>query len=66
VPAKGLDISVTSFEMPEIDLLMADLSTAKQEPEDVLPPLPYSRDKARRSMAPRQTPSALRRRAGRR
>jgi DNA modification methylase len=40
LPAEGLDISLTGFEIPEIDLLMADMATPKADPEDALPPLP--------------------------
>jgi DNA modification methylase len=40
LPAEGFDVSVTGFEAPEIDLLLADMASSKQEPEDVVPPLP--------------------------
>ena len=38
--AEGLDVSVTGFEVAEIDLLSADMASARPEPEDVLPALP--------------------------
>jgi len=40
LPAEGFDVSVTGFEAPEIDLLLADMASSKHEPEDVVPPLP--------------------------
>jgi DNA modification methylase len=40
LPAEGLDISLTGFEIPEIDLLMADMAAPKVGPEDTPPPLP--------------------------
>jgi DNA modification methylase len=40
LPAERLDISLTGFEVAEIDSLMADLATSRPDPEDALPPLP--------------------------
>jgi ParB-like chromosome segregation protein Spo0J len=40
LPAEGFDISLTGFEIPEVDLLLADMAAAPQAPEDVLPLLP--------------------------
>lgn len=40
LPAEGFDVSLTGFETAEIDLLLADMANAKQEPEDIIPPLP--------------------------
>jgi ParB-like chromosome segregation protein Spo0J len=40
LPAEGLDVSLTGFDIPEIDLLLADMASSKREPEDVVPPLP--------------------------
>jgi DNA modification methylase len=40
LPVEGLDISLTGFEIPEIDVLMADMAAPKADPEDTLPPLP--------------------------
>jgi DNA modification methylase len=40
LPAEGYDISLTAFEIPEIDLLLADMGAAPQAPEDILPPMP--------------------------
>jgi DNA modification methylase len=42
LPAEDLEVSLTGFEIPEIDLLLADMSAAKIEPEDVLPSLPQN------------------------
>jgi DNA modification methylase len=42
LPAEGFDVSVTGFEAPEIDLLLADMASSKHEPEDVVPPLPQT------------------------
>ena len=39
MPAEGLDVSLTGFEAPEIDLLLADMAT-RPEPDDILPPFP--------------------------
>ena len=40
LPTESLDISVTGFEMPEINLLMAGRAKSKSAPEDVVPPAP--------------------------
>jgi DNA modification methylase len=40
LPAENLEISLTGFEIGEIDLLLSDMSASKPEPEDVLPVLP--------------------------
>src|SRR5258708_5281236 len=40
LPVEGFDVSVTGFEAPEIDLLLADMASSKHEPGDVVPPLP--------------------------
>jgi DNA modification methylase len=40
LPAEGLDVSLTGFEAPEIDLLLADMAPSRLDPEDVLPALP--------------------------
>jgi DNA modification methylase len=42
LPAEDLEVSLTGFEMPEIDLLLADMCASKIEPEDVLPSLPQN------------------------
>jgi hypothetical protein len=39
-PAENLEVSLTGFEIPEVDLLLADMASPRTEPEDVLPPLP--------------------------
>lgn len=39
LPVEGLDVSLTGFEVPEIDLLLADMNP-KPLPEDVLPAIP--------------------------
>jgi hypothetical protein len=40
MPAEGFDISLTGFEAPEIDLLLADMAPSRLEAEDILPALP--------------------------
>lgn len=40
LPIEGLDISVTGFEIPEINLLMAGRVKSKSASEDVVPPAP--------------------------
>jgi DNA modification methylase len=40
LPVEGLDISLTGFETPEIDLLLADMASSRPDPEDALPTLP--------------------------
>jgi DNA modification methylase len=40
LPAEGLDVSLTGFDAPEIDLLLADMAAPKVAPEDVVQALP--------------------------
>jgi len=40
LPLEGMDVSLTGFEMAEIDLLLADMSSTQPEPENELPALP--------------------------
>ena len=40
LPAQGLDVTLTGFEVAEIDLLIADMATSPPAPEDVLPTMP--------------------------
>jgi ParB-like chromosome segregation protein Spo0J len=40
LPNEGLDVSLTGFETPEIDLLLADMAPSRSDPDDVAPPLP--------------------------
>jgi DNA modification methylase len=40
LPAEGFDVSLTGFEAPEIDLLLADMVPSKPDPEDIPLPLP--------------------------
>lgn len=40
LPPEGFDISLTGFEAPEIDQLLADMAPSRAEPEDSLPALP--------------------------
>ncbi len=40
LPAEGLDVTLTGFEVAEIDLLIADMATSPPAPEDVLPTMP--------------------------
>ena len=40
LPAEGMDVSLTGFEVAEIDLLIADMATSPPAPEDVLPTMP--------------------------
>jgi DNA modification methylase len=40
LPTEGLDISLTGFEIPEIDLLLSDMASAQQQPADILPAIP--------------------------
>jgi ParB-like chromosome segregation protein Spo0J len=40
LPAEGFDVSLTGFEAPEIDLLLADMAPSRPEPEDILPAFP--------------------------
>jgi DNA modification methylase len=37
LPANGLDVTLTGFEVAEFDLLLADMTTAPPAPQDVLP-----------------------------
>jgi DNA modification methylase len=39
LPAEGMDVSLTGFEVPEIDMLMADMATSIPDPADTVPPL---------------------------
>ena len=40
LPANGFDVSLTGFEVAEIDSLLADMEPAEQEAADTLPTLP--------------------------
>jgi len=40
LPAAGMDVSVTGFDVAEIDLMLDDMAAARPEPEDVVPALP--------------------------
>jgi hypothetical protein len=40
LPAEGIDVSLTGFEAPEIDLLLANFAPSQPDPDDILPPLP--------------------------
>ncbi len=40
MPAEGFDVSLTGFEAPEIDLLLADMAPSRPQPEDIVPALP--------------------------
>jgi DNA modification methylase len=40
LPAEGLDVTLTGFEVAEIDLLIANMATSPPAQEDVLPTLP--------------------------
>ena len=47
LPAESFDVSLTGFEAPEIDLLLADMASSGPAPEDILPALtanPTTRD----------------------
>ena len=62
LPAEGFDVSVTGFEAPEIDLLLADMAASNNEPQETIPPLPVNAGHATgRPMAARKTPIAVRR-----
>ena len=39
LPVEGLDVSLTGFDVAEIDLLLADMAAPSSEPEDLLPTL---------------------------
>lgn len=40
LPAQGLDVTLTGFEIAEIDLLISDMATSPPAPQDVLPTMP--------------------------
>jgi hypothetical protein len=40
LPAEDLEVTLTGFAVPEIDLLLADMAASRSEPEDVLPAFP--------------------------
>jgi DNA modification methylase len=40
LPTEGFDVSLTGFEAPDIDLLLADMAPSRPAPEDILPALP--------------------------
>jgi ParB-like chromosome segregation protein Spo0J len=40
LPAEGLDVSLTGFDVAEIDLLLADMAAPRNEPPEAIPPLP--------------------------
>jgi ParB-like chromosome segregation protein Spo0J len=40
LPTKGLDVTLTGFEVGEIDLLLADVAAVPAVPKDELPPVP--------------------------
>jgi DNA modification methylase len=42
LPVEGLDISLTGFATPEIDSLLADMTSSRLDPEDALPALPQT------------------------
>jgi DNA modification methylase len=42
LPTENLEISLTGFEIAEIDLLLADMAASKIEPADALPALPQN------------------------
>ena len=47
MPADGFDVSLTGFEAPEIDLLLADMAPSRPQPEDIVPALPRTPAKRR-------------------
>jgi hypothetical protein len=57
MPAVGFDVSLTGFEAPEIDLLLADMAPSRPEAEDILPALP--RNPQRDSISTSMTSSSL-------
>ena len=62
LPIEGLDISLTGFEIPEIDLLIAGRAKSRSAPEDVAPqPASPSGYTARRPVAAGRSPAAMRR-----
>jgi DNA modification methylase len=42
LPAENLEVSLTGFEIAEIDLLLADMAASKLEPADALPAVPQN------------------------
>ena len=58
------DISVTGFDMPEIDVLIGDLDATSQKPDpaDAVPEVTARHHAARRHLADRAAPADLRRR----
>lgn len=40
LPAEGFDVSLTGFQTPEIDLLLADMAPSRPTPADAIPALP--------------------------
>jgi hypothetical protein len=42
LPAENLEVTLTVFAVPEIDLLLADMAASKPEPEDCLPSVPQN------------------------
>jgi DNA modification methylase len=40
LPAEDLEVSLTGFAVPEIDLLLADMAASRAEPEESLPSVP--------------------------
>jgi len=40
LPAEGLDVSLTGFDVPEIDLLLAEMDAPSHEPDDIIPAVP--------------------------
>ncbi len=40
LPEQGLDVTLTGFEVAEIDLLISDMATSPPAPQDVLPTMP--------------------------
>lgn len=42
LPIEGFDISLTGFDTPEIDLLLADMAVSRSEPQEAIPLPPRS------------------------
>jgi hypothetical protein len=42
LPAEGFDVSLTGFEAPEIDSLLADMLPSGSDPTDIVPQLPVN------------------------
>lgn len=59
LPAAGLDVTLTGFEVGEIDLLLADMSSSPPAREDVLPPPQRGGEPPRRPLAARKAPLTL-------